>query len=242
MLNSDATIYGGSGQGNMGGVDAVPIPLHGRQVVGDAHAAAARRGVPDLGRVAEAAWTGRATRSTSRTPRPWRRSHVEVARVMPDTRPDAPHRPAGRRSAGGQRGIRDRVESRSARMCSTANRCEFRVWAPNRATSSCTSLRRTSAGSPMTKDVDGYHEAVVGLRRGDALPVRRRRRAIVPIPPRACSRKACTGRRKSSGAISNGTTRAGRGIALEDYVVYELHVGTFTEKERSTRSSRISMR
>jgi 1,4-alpha-glucan branching enzyme len=31
ILNSDATIYGGSGQGNMGGVDATPIPLHGRK-------------------------------------------------------------------------------------------------------------------------------------------------------------------------------------------------------------------
>jgi 1,4-alpha-glucan branching enzyme len=31
MLNSDSTIYGGSGQGNMGGIDAAPIPLHGRR-------------------------------------------------------------------------------------------------------------------------------------------------------------------------------------------------------------------
>ena len=31
ILNSDATLYGGSGQGNMGGLDAVPIPLHGRK-------------------------------------------------------------------------------------------------------------------------------------------------------------------------------------------------------------------
>jgi 1,4-alpha-glucan branching enzyme len=31
VLNSDATIYGGSGQGNMGGVDAMPVPLHGRK-------------------------------------------------------------------------------------------------------------------------------------------------------------------------------------------------------------------
>ncbi|MGH7824245.1 MAG: 1,4-alpha-glucan branching protein GlgB [Candidatus Binatia bacterium] len=30
MLNSDAAIYGGSGQGNMGGVEAVPISVHGR--------------------------------------------------------------------------------------------------------------------------------------------------------------------------------------------------------------------
>jgi 1,4-alpha-glucan branching enzyme len=30
LLNSDATDYGGSGQGNLGGVEAQPIPLHGR--------------------------------------------------------------------------------------------------------------------------------------------------------------------------------------------------------------------
>jgi 1,4-alpha-glucan branching enzyme len=30
MLNSDAKEYGGSGQGNLGGVEAVPTPLHGR--------------------------------------------------------------------------------------------------------------------------------------------------------------------------------------------------------------------
>jgi hypothetical protein len=29
-LNSDAPLYGGSGQGNMGGVDAAPLPWHGR--------------------------------------------------------------------------------------------------------------------------------------------------------------------------------------------------------------------
>jgi 1,4-alpha-glucan branching enzyme len=31
ILNSDAPLYGGSGQGNLGGVDAAPIPLHGRK-------------------------------------------------------------------------------------------------------------------------------------------------------------------------------------------------------------------
>ncbi|HUP44299.1 MAG TPA: 1,4-alpha-glucan branching protein GlgB [Thermoanaerobaculia bacterium] len=31
ILNSDAPLYGGSGQGNLGGVDAAPIPLHGRR-------------------------------------------------------------------------------------------------------------------------------------------------------------------------------------------------------------------
>ncbi len=30
LLNSDAPLYGGSGQGNLGGVDAVPVPAHGQ--------------------------------------------------------------------------------------------------------------------------------------------------------------------------------------------------------------------
>jgi 1,4-alpha-glucan branching enzyme len=30
LLNSDAREYGGSGQGNLGGVEAAPIPWHGR--------------------------------------------------------------------------------------------------------------------------------------------------------------------------------------------------------------------
>jgi 1,4-alpha-glucan branching enzyme len=30
ILNSDAPLYGGSGWGNLGGVEAVPVPLHGR--------------------------------------------------------------------------------------------------------------------------------------------------------------------------------------------------------------------
>jgi len=29
-LNSDAPLYGGSGQGNMGGMEATPLPIHGR--------------------------------------------------------------------------------------------------------------------------------------------------------------------------------------------------------------------
>ena len=31
ILNSDATMYGGSGQGNLGAVDALPVPMHGRR-------------------------------------------------------------------------------------------------------------------------------------------------------------------------------------------------------------------
>jgi 1,4-alpha-glucan branching enzyme len=30
ILNSDAALYGGSGQGNLGGLTAAPLPIHGR--------------------------------------------------------------------------------------------------------------------------------------------------------------------------------------------------------------------
>ena len=30
VLNSDAPLYGGSGQGNMGNITASPLPVHGR--------------------------------------------------------------------------------------------------------------------------------------------------------------------------------------------------------------------
>ena len=30
VVNSDVPLYGGSGQGNIGGVDAAPLPWHGR--------------------------------------------------------------------------------------------------------------------------------------------------------------------------------------------------------------------
>ncbi len=43
-LNSDALIYGGSGQGNMGGVEAVPIRFHG-------HPASININLPPLGMV-----------------------------------------------------------------------------------------------------------------------------------------------------------------------------------------------
>ena len=44
VLNSDAPLYGGSGQGNFGGVEAVPVPCHGRDYMLTDHRAAAGHG------------------------------------------------------------------------------------------------------------------------------------------------------------------------------------------------------
>ena len=48
-VNTDSSYYGGSGVGNMGGVDAEAIGWHGQHVLGRGHAAAAGRAVADPG-------------------------------------------------------------------------------------------------------------------------------------------------------------------------------------------------
>ena len=45
VLNSDAVEYGGSGHGNLGGMEAAPIPCHGRPSFPQPDPAAVGRGV-----------------------------------------------------------------------------------------------------------------------------------------------------------------------------------------------------
>ena len=79
---------------------------------------------------------------------------------------------------------------------------------------------------------DGYHRGGrrAGVAAGDRYRYRldgARRRS--PTRPRASSRRACTGRRRSSiPAAFAWTDAAWRGLPLRDLVIYELHVGTFT--------------
>ena len=54
--------------------------------------------------------------------------------------------------------------------------------------------------------------------------------SIVPIPRRACSPTACIGPSEVVPRDFEWHDAAWRGVALEDYVVYELHVGTFTHE------------
>ena len=44
ILNSDAPLYGGSGQGNFGGLHAAPLPIHGRSLLPQHDASSPRRG------------------------------------------------------------------------------------------------------------------------------------------------------------------------------------------------------
>ena len=105
-------------------------------------------------------------------------------------------------------------------------RCEFRVWAPHRERVELVINERRIA---MTAAPAGYHEITIddcpeGTRYLFALPNGNER-------PDPASRSQPDGVHAASeviGADFEWHDQQWKGIALEDYVVYELHVGTFT--------------
>jgi len=109
------------------------------------------------------------------------------------------------------------------------NRCEFRVWAPYRDRVELHVVHPTEQRIAMTRDDDGYHEAVVECGEGTRY-FYTVDRADRPDP---ASRHQPEGVHGPSEVVSSDFEwhdQSWRGVALEDYVVYELHVGTFTQE------------
>jgi len=110
-------------------------------------------------------------------------------------------------------------------------RCEFRVWAPHREKVELHIVAPRERRVAMTRTEHGYHEAIVddcaeGTRYLYALDGGNER-------PDPASRHQPDGVHKASEVIASDFEwhdRGWTGVALEDYVVYELHVGTFTEE------------
>ena len=110
------------------------------------------------------------------------------------------------------------------------NRCEFRVWAPTHARIDLHIVAPEDRRITLTKDAAGYHSAVVD----DCVPGTRYLYVVNGRErPDPSSRHQPEGVHGPSEVIESefawhddGWT----GVALEDYVVYELHVGTFTEE------------
>src|SRR5882724_3110483 len=106
------------------------------------------------------------------------------------------------------------------------NRCEFRVWAPFHES---IALKLDDRLIPLTKRGE-YHEALVaevgeGARYFFVVDGRER--------PDPASRSQPDGVHAASeviGADFEWHDDDWRGIPLEDHVIYELHVGTFTER------------
>src|SRR4051794_38958761 len=109
------------------------------------------------------------------------------------------------------------------------NRCEFRVWAPEIETIELHIVAPDDRRIALTKNARGYHEATVDANAGT--------RYFFTIGdtdrPDPASRLQPQGVHGPSEVVArefdwhdDGWT----GIPLEDYVVYELHVGTFTRE------------
>lgn len=111
------------------------------------------------------------------------------------------------------------------------NRCEFRVWAPSRERVELHIVAPRERRVALTKDASGYHSAIVddcgeGTRYLYALDGGDER-------PDPASRHQPEGVHRASEVIGRDFEwhdEGWTGVALEDYVIYELHVGTFTNE------------
>ncbi|MDQ3280607.1 MAG: malto-oligosyltrehalose trehalohydrolase [Acidobacteriota bacterium] len=110
------------------------------------------------------------------------------------------------------------------------NRCEFRVWAPEQDSVELHIVAPNDRRVPLQKTDNGYHEAVVddcaeGTRYFFVLGESER-----PDPASRLQPEGVHGPSEVVGQSFEWTDDGWSGIPLEDYVVYELHVGTFTEE------------
>ena len=199
VLNSDAGDYGGSGQGNLGGVEAAPSP--------------ARTAAP--------------SRSTSRC----RRSRAVFLRQGREARLEA-------HEAGADVG-------RTTVALGVAWRWRRNVWCPASGRRLRNASRSSSSGAT--------DRVLLSPETGRLSPGRARRRpgaryALrldggparpdpgLALPARGRARPVA----RSSIRRFAGPTTPGAACRSSDYVIYELHVGTFTPRARSTPSSRTS--
>ncbi|HEV7767232.1 MAG TPA: malto-oligosyltrehalose trehalohydrolase [Thermoanaerobaculia bacterium] len=110
------------------------------------------------------------------------------------------------------------------------NRCEFRVWAPSHASVELHIVAPREQRIAMTRDAAGYHEAIV-----DDCGEGTRYTFVIDGRERAdpASRLQPDGVHAASEVVAGDfewNDKGWTGVALNDYVVYELHVGTFTEE------------
>ena len=110
-----------------------------------------------------------------------------------------------------------------------ANRCEFRVWAPKRERVELHITAPRERRVPLQKRADGYHEAIV-----DDCPEGTRYLFVLdgenerPDPASRLQPEGVHGPSEVVGSAFQWNDAGWTGIALDDYVIYELHVGTFT--------------
>jgi maltooligosyltrehalose trehalohydrolase len=109
-------------------------------------------------------------------------------------------------------------------------RCEFRVWAPDRDKVELHIVAPDDRRVALTKDADGYHEAIVdrcreGTRYSFILGDRELPDPASRFQPEGVHRPS-----EVFGREFQWTDAGWKGLPFADYVFYELHVGTFTDE------------
>jgi maltooligosyltrehalose trehalohydrolase len=110
------------------------------------------------------------------------------------------------------------------------SRGEFRVWAPSHDKVELHIIAPEDRRVPLTKNADGYHEAIVdrvkeGTRYSFVVDGRER-----PDPASRLQPEGVHGPSEVVGREFKWSDSKWKNVALEDYVIYELHVGTFTHE------------
>jgi maltooligosyltrehalose trehalohydrolase len=106
--------------------------------------------------------------------------------------------------------------------------CRFRVWAPSQVPVGV-HLLKTERIVPLEKTGDGYHEGIVqDVAPGDLYLFHLARDGEHPDPAARFQPQGVHGPSAVVDARFAWDDEGWRGIALEDYLIYELHVGCFT--------------
>jgi len=109
-----------------------------------------------------------------------------------------------------------------------SQRCVFRVWAPF-AESVEVCLDGGARVEPLVRGADGYHSAEVsGIEPGAAYAFRLDSKQARPDPASRLQLDGVHGPSRVVDLAFDWKDVGWRGIALRHYVIYELHVGTFT--------------
>ncbi|CAB4244059.1 Malto-oligosyltrehalose trehalohydrolase [Methylacidimicrobium sp. AP8] len=111
----------------------------------------------------------------------------------------------------------------------TPDGCRFCVWAPDRSRCELVLVGPAEGIYPMEKDSAGYWTVTIpGVQPGWLYRYRLDGREEFPDPASRCQPQGVHGPSQVVDDSFPWTDRSWRGLALSDYVLYELHVGTFT--------------
>ncbi|MFC1939056.1 malto-oligosyltrehalose trehalohydrolase, partial [Chloroflexota bacterium] len=110
------------------------------------------------------------------------------------------------------------------------NRCRFLVWAPLVPKAYVHVVSPEEQIFPLAKDSKGYHQAIVGgARPGYRYFYRLDSERELPDPASRFQPDGVHGPSQVIDSLFPWGDREWSGLPLEEYIIYELHVGTFTK-------------